>query len=104
MDHSITKIINDIIQDIIINIEYSVLCDTNEKHVTFHDFHDVIIIQSIDDIEYYSNKCDLWWSNLDYYQFRLFSKNEVLYFIEYYKNNSNIDISVKEAISLLYQP
>ena len=107
MDHNITNIINETIADIITTIEYDVICEiytNNKKNVSFQDFRDVIIIQSIDDLEYYSNKRDLWWSNLDYYHFKLFFKNEVLYFIEYYKNNSNINLSIKEAITMLCKP
>ena len=98
MDNNIKPIINNLIETIILHIEYKKIVSFNESHNT------IFMIQSNDDTDYYLNKCDLWWSKLDYSQFQLLAKHEVLYFIEFYKINLHINLSVKEAIVLLYQP
>ena len=97
MDNDIRPIIIDVVEKIIIHIE----C---KKMVSFNDFHDVIIIQSIDNKEYYHDKTAIWWSHIDYFYFKLLAKNELLYFIDYHKINSNVNLSAKDAITLLYQP
>ena len=97
MNHHITPIINDVLETIITHIE-------DKKTVSFNDFHDVIIIQSIDNKEYYHDKTAIWWSRIDYFHFKLLAKNELLYFIDYHKINSNVNLSAKDAITLLYQP
>jgi hypothetical protein len=68
----------------------------------FFDFNDIIIVEPINDTEYYSDKNKLWWSKIDYFYFLKNSKDEILQFMDDYKNNTNIDLSVKDAIQLLY--
>jgi hypothetical protein len=98
MDHNIIPIVNDVLETIIANIE-------RKKTVSFYDFHNTIfIVEPIDDEEYYPNKRHIWWSHVDYFHFKLLAKNELLYFIDYHKINSNVNLSAKDAITLLYQP
>ena len=98
MDHDITSIINDVMKTIISNIECKKTVSFNENYNT------ILIVQSIDDKEYYPNKCELWWRNTDYFDFRIVAKYEILNFIRNYKKNSSLDLSVKDAISMVYQP
>jgi hypothetical protein len=99
MNNDIRPIINDVLETIIHNIK-------DKKAVSFNEYHNTIfIIESIDDKEYYSNKNDIWWSSVDYIYFRIISKHEILHLIQNYNNNnSNLNLSVKDAIRLLYQP
>ena len=99
MDHDVRPIINDVMENIIKKI---VDC---KKQVTFNEYHNtIVIIQSIDDKEYYHDKSAIWLSNIDYFHFRIRFRHEVLGCIEYYKSNLHIHLSVKDAIRLLYQP
>ena len=100
MNHNIIQIVQEKLEKIITNIEIS---NKNKKTVSFHDFHDVVIIQSIDDNEYYQDKPNLWWSKMDYFYFRILAKHEILNFIRNYKKNLNSELSVKDAITMLYQ-
>lgn len=89
MDHDIIPIIN-------------IEC---KKTVTFNEYYNTIfIVQSIDDKEYYSDKTTIWWKNTDYFHFRTVAKYEILNFIRNYKKDSSLDLSVKDAISMAYQP
>jgi hypothetical protein len=97
MDHDVTPIINDVMETIIINIECKKTVTINENYNT------VFIIQSIDDEDYY-NKRDIWWSSIDFFHIRLQFRDEVLDCIKNYKNNSNTKLSLRDALTLLYQP
>jgi hypothetical protein len=98
MDHDVRPIINDVMESIIIHIE-------DKKTVSFNEnYNTIFIIQSIDDKEYYHNKRDIWWSSIDFFHIRIEFRHEVLDYIEYYKNNSNINLSLRDAMTLLYQP
>jgi len=104
MYHDITAIINDVLETIVIIIEDN-NNNSNKKTVTINEnYNTVFIIQSIDNKEYYHNKYDIWWSSIDIFHFKLFAKNELLYFIDYHKINSNVNLSAKDALTLLYQP
>ena len=98
MDHDVRPIINDVMESIIIHIE-------DKKTVSFNEnCNTIFIIQSIDDKEYYHNKRDVWWSNIDFFYIRIDFRHEVLDYIEYCKNNSNTNLSLRDAMTLLYQP
>jgi hypothetical protein len=98
MDHDVRPIINDVMETIIINIECKKTVTINENYNT------IFIIEPIDDKEYYSDKTTIWWKNTDYFHFRIVAKYEILNFIRNYKKDSNLDLSVKDAILMLYQP
>jgi len=100
MNHNISSTVKEMMGKIITKIEANVI---NKKHVSFFDFNDIIIVEPINDTEYYSDKNKLWWSKIDYFYFLKNSKDEILQFMDDYKNNTNIDLSVKDAIQLLYQ-
>jgi hypothetical protein len=98
MDHDVTLIINEVIETIIVNIE----C---KKTVTFNENYNTnFIIQSIDDNDYYHDKSAIWWSSIDYSNIYLLYKDELFHFIQNYKKNSDVNLSVKDAIRLLNQP
>jgi len=98
MNHHITPIINDVLETIITHIE-------DKKTVSFNEYHNTIfIVEPIDNKEYYHDKTAIWWSHIDYFHFKLLAKNELLYLIDYHKINSNVNLSAKDAITLLYQP
>ena len=99
MNDNIIPIVEEIVEEIITNIE---TCNKN-KTVSFCERSVIFIIESIDDLEYYQDKPNLWWSKMDYFYFRILAKHEILNFIRNYKKNSNIDLSVKNAITMLYQ-
>lgn len=100
MNHNIIPIVEEILEKIITNIE---TCNHNKKSVSFYERCNIFTIVSIDDTEYYQNKRHLWWSKVDYFYFRISAKHDLLHLINDYKKNSNIDLSVKDAITLLYQ-
>ena len=94
MDNDIRPIIIDVVEKIIIHIE----C---KKMVSFNDFHNTIFnVQSINDKEYYNDITAIWWSSVDYFNFQVNYKNDILHFIYNYKNNYNTILSVKDAITL----
>jgi folate-dependent tRNA-U54 methylase TrmFO/GidA len=98
MNHNIIPIVNDVLETIIANIE-------RKKTVSFYDFHNTIfIVEPIDDEEYYSNKYDIWWSKEDYSNIHLLYKDELFHFIQDYKKNMDVKLTVKDAIRLLNQP
>jgi hypothetical protein len=99
MNDNIIPIVEEIVEEIITNIE---TCNKN-KIVSFSHLHDIFIIESIYDNEYYYDKPNLWWSKMDYFYFRILAKHEILNFIRNYKKNSNIELSVKDAMTMLYQ-
>lgn len=94
MDNDIRPIIIDVVEKIIIHIE----C---KKMVSFNDFNNTIFnVQSINDKEYYNDITAIWWSSVDYFNFQVNYKNDILHFIYNYKNNYNTILSVKDAITL----
>ena len=110
MNHNISIIVKETMDKIITKIETNVETNakndtnaTNKKNVSFFDFNDIIIVEPINDTEYYPNKRELWWSKFECFYFLKNSRDEVLQFMHHYKNNTNIDLSVKDAIHLLYQ-
>lgn len=98
MDHDVIPIINDVMETIIIIIECKKTVSFNENYNT------IFIVEPIDDKKYYSDKTTIWWTNTDYFDFRIVAKYEILNFIRNYKKDSSLDLSVKDAISMVYQP
>ena len=94
MDNNIRPIIIDVLEKIIIHIE-------DKKTVSFNeDYNTIFNIQSINDKEYYNDITAIWWSSVDYFNFQVTYKNDILHFIYNYKNNYNTILSVKDAITL----
>jgi hypothetical protein len=102
-NENINNLVNDIIENIISTIEFENVYSKKTK-VIFDDFIDIYYIPSIYDDNYYSNKNDIWWSELDYYNFNFIAKNEIIQTIREQEKNNNIHMSLREAMNYLYQP
>lgn len=102
-NENINNIVNNVIESIITSIEFDNDC-YKKQTVRFDNFVDIYYIPSIYDNNYYSNKNDVWWSELDYYNFNFFAKNELLQFMNQQEKNNNLRMSIREAMNHLYQP
>ena len=90
-------------EDIIYSVEYNTNYNYNKK-ITFNYNNDVFYISSINDDNYYSNKQNIWWTMSDFYWFKYFASKELLEVIQEQKILTNNNITVKEAMKILYQP